>query len=142
MQWVIRFIYAVCTDLVHYSAVKVLFEKFECSVKLLGSVGLRVLEFVLLSHSLVLMHSEGMVGEDLYSLQHLEVLEELAECSDVFLEIADAWDKDITEPERAIVSFEPLCSLKSLLVASLSKFKMPFRIDLLYVKKYEIDLFQ
>ena len=100
----------------------------------------RVCQLVLPSERFILMLAEGMVWKNLHSLEHPEVLEVLSKCPYVLFEVADAWDKDISEPERFPVIFKPLCCLESLLVASSCQSFMPFIVELLAVEKDEVCL--
>ena len=127
---------------VHDRAVEILLEKKQCSVELLLCIERSVFQLVILAKRLVFMYSESVIWKNLYPLQHLEVLEMLSQGSDVLFEITDARNKHISEPERLIVFFKPLCCLECLCVAPSCKFFVSGRIELLAIEKNQISVVQ
>ena len=85
---------------IHYCAVKIFLEECKGSVQLLRRVCRSTFEHIFLTHCLVFVDSESMVGKYLYSLQHPVVLEMLSKGSDVFLKVADSGNQNVSEPER------------------------------------------
>ena len=80
-----------------------------------------------------------MVWQNLHPLQHSVILEMLPESPDVLFEVAYAGNKDISEPERPVVVLQPSGGGKCAAVAASCETFVPGRIDLLDIKKDQID---
>ena len=93
---------------IHIHAIKILVKQVFGGIKLGRGIFLYTLQLVFLAHGFVLVDTEGMIGEDFNALNHLVVLEVLAQSTDVFLGIADARHEDITHPERQAI-LDALC---------------------------------
>ena len=94
------------------------------------------------SKRFVLMLTEGMVWENLHSAEHLIFLEVLSQRPYVFFEIADSRHKDISEPERLSVLFQPFCGLYGLRIAASGEAFVSRVIELLAVQKNQVGLAQ
>ena len=125
--------------LVYEYRLEVLVEQRLRSVELLGRILLHALQLILLSHSLVLVYSEGMVGQYLDSLHHLELAQVLAQRANIRLGIAIARHKHIAQPEWLAIALEPLRSTESLLVATLGQKLMLRRVVLLDIEQHQVD---
>ena len=68
---------------VHKHTIEVFIKQVLGSIELFGRVFLYPLKLVFLAHGLVLVYAEGVVGEDFDALNHLVVLEMLAQGTDV-----------------------------------------------------------
>ena len=130
------------SNLVGHNIVKILTQQLICTSNLLWSILLDVGELILPTHSLVLMHTESMIWQELHTLNHLISTQRLAQKTDILLGIAHPWHKHISKPERFTVLLQPCCRAQSLSIGSASQSLVLRAGSLLYIEQHQIYLLQ